>query len=42
MGHIEIASDTELENADSLAAHRALGYDLVERIACFRRSLRRV
>jgi aminoglycoside 6'-N-acetyltransferase I len=42
MGHIEIASDTEFENADSLAAHRALGYDLVERIACFRRSLRRV
>jgi aminoglycoside 6'-N-acetyltransferase I len=36
------ASDTEFENADSLAAHRALGYDLVERIACFRRSLRRV
>jgi aminoglycoside 6'-N-acetyltransferase I len=42
MGHIEIASDTEFENADSLAAHRALGYDLVERIACFRRSLRQV
>ena len=39
MGHHEIASDAELENADSLAAHRALGYDVVERVVCFRRSL---
>jgi aminoglycoside 6'-N-acetyltransferase I len=39
MGHHEIASDTEIENADSIAAHRALGYEEIERVACFRRSL---
>jgi aminoglycoside 6'-N-acetyltransferase I len=38
-GHHEIASDAELENADGIAAHRALGYHEVERIVCFRRSL---
>jgi aminoglycoside 6'-N-acetyltransferase I len=40
MGHHEIASDTELQNADGIAAHRALGYEEVERVVCFRRSLR--
>lgn len=39
-GHHEIASDSEIDNADGIAAHRALGYDEVERIVCFRRSLR--
>lgn len=39
-GHHEIASDAELDNADSLAAHRALGYEEIERVVCFRRSLR--
>jgi hypothetical protein len=39
MGHHEIASDSELENADAIAAHRALGYEEVERVVCFRRSL---
>jgi aminoglycoside 6'-N-acetyltransferase I len=39
-GHHEIASDVELENAGSIAAHLALGYEEVERIVCFRRSLR--
>jgi len=39
-GHDEIASDTELENTGSIAAHRALGYEEVERVVCFRRSLR--
>ena len=39
MGHHEIASDAEVENADSLAAHLALGYEVVERVVCFRRSL---
>ena len=39
MGYTEIASDAELENADGLAAHRALGYEEVERIVAFRRSL---
>jgi len=38
-GHFEIASDADVENADGIAAHRALGYQEVERVACFRRSL---
>jgi aminoglycoside 6'-N-acetyltransferase I len=38
-GHVEIASDAELENTGSLAAHRALGYEEIERVVCFRRSL---
>ncbi len=40
MGHLEIASDAEVENAGSFAAHRALGYEVVERVVCFRRSLK--
>ena len=40
-GHLEIASDTEIENADGIAAHVALGYEAVERVVCFRRSLRK-
>lgn len=39
MGHSEIASDSDLDNADGIAAHRALGYEEVERVVCFRRSL---
>jgi aminoglycoside 6'-N-acetyltransferase I len=39
-GHYEIASDTELENTDGIAAHLALGYEEIERVVCFRRSLR--
>jgi aminoglycoside 6'-N-acetyltransferase I len=39
-GHHEIASDAEIENAQSIAAHRALGFDEIERVVCFRRSLR--
>ena|SRR5580765_2836411 len=38
-GYIEIASDAELENADGINAHLALGYEEVERVVCFRRSL---
>jgi aminoglycoside 6'-N-acetyltransferase I len=38
-GHHEIASDAELENAGGIAAHLALGYEEVERVVCFRRSL---
>jgi len=30
----------DLENTDGIAAHLALGYEEVERVACFRRSLR--
>lgn len=39
-GHHEIASDAEVENADGIAAHVAVGYEEVERVVCFRRSLR--
>jgi len=39
-GQHEIASDAELTNVDSIAAHRALGFEEIERIVCFRRSLR--
>ena len=39
MGHNEIASDSELDNADGIAAHRAVGDEEVERVVCFRRSL---
>jgi aminoglycoside 6'-N-acetyltransferase I len=39
-GHDEIASDAQLENADGIAAHRAVGFREVERIVCFRRSLK--
>jgi aminoglycoside 6'-N-acetyltransferase I len=38
-GFIEMGSDAEIENADSLAAHQALGYVEIERIVCFRRAL---
>jgi aminoglycoside 6'-N-acetyltransferase I len=41
MGHHEIASDSELDNTDGIAAHRALGYEEVERVVCMRRLLRR-
>jgi aminoglycoside 6'-N-acetyltransferase I len=40
LGHDEIASDAELDNTDGIAAHRALGYEEVERVVCFHRSLR--
>lgn len=36
----EIASDTPLKNAQSQAAHGALGYQEVERIVSFRKTLR--
>jgi aminoglycoside 6'-N-acetyltransferase I len=39
-GFTEIASDTLIENEVSIAAHKALGYEEVERIVCFRRSLK--
>ena len=38
-GHHEIASDAEVENEDGIAAHRALGYEEVERVVCFHRFL---
>ena len=39
-GFTEIASDTESHNAVSIAAHQALGYEVVETIVCFRRDLK--
>jgi aminoglycoside 6'-N-acetyltransferase I len=38
-GHVEIASDTQLENKRSQKVHRALGFDEVERIVVFRKAL---
>ena len=38
-GYSEMASDTELENALSVKAHAALGYEEVERQICFRKRL---
>jgi aminoglycoside 6'-N-acetyltransferase I len=38
-GHHEMASDAEVDNADGIAAHVALGYEEIERVVCFRRSL---
>jgi aminoglycoside 6'-N-acetyltransferase I len=38
-GFDELASDAELENLDSIAAHKALGFREVERIVCFIKKL---
>jgi aminoglycoside 6'-N-acetyltransferase I len=38
-GFSEIASDVQIHNAVSIAAHKALGYEETERLVCFRRSL---
>jgi aminoglycoside 6'-N-acetyltransferase I len=38
-GYTEIASDAVLENDVSHAAHRSLGFEEVERIVCYRKSL---
>jgi aminoglycoside 6'-N-acetyltransferase I len=38
-GYVELASDALLENRLSHAAHRALGFEEVERIVVFRKSL---
>lgn len=38
-GCTEMASDRDLENQASGAFHEALGYEEVERIVCFRKSL---
>lgn len=40
LGYTEIASDVEIENGGSIAAHLALGYEEVERTVAFRRSLK--
>lgn len=38
-GFTELASDTQLDNAASQEAHAALGFEEIERIVCFRKSL---
>jgi aminoglycoside 6'-N-acetyltransferase I len=38
-GCTELGSDAELDNAISAMAHRALGFEEVERIVCFRKAL---
>ncbi len=40
-GFAELASDTQLENEGSQRAHRALGFEEVERIVHFRKELRK-
>ncbi|HUR35229.1 MAG TPA: GNAT family N-acetyltransferase [Vicinamibacterales bacterium] len=39
-GQDEIASDTEVDNVGGVGAHLALGFEEIERVVCFRRSLR--
>jgi aminoglycoside 6'-N-acetyltransferase I len=39
MGCTELASDTQTYNEGSIAAHKALGFEEVERVVCFRKSL---
>lgn len=38
-GCMELASDAEIQNRDSVAAQLALGFTEVERIVCFRKAL---
>ena len=38
-GYSELASDTELINAHSIAMHRALGFEETERVVCFLKKL---
>jgi aminoglycoside 6'-N-acetyltransferase I len=38
-GCSEFGSDTQVDNLDSVAAHRALGFTEVEQIRCFRKSI---
>jgi aminoglycoside 6'-N-acetyltransferase I len=40
-GYTELASDAQIGNEISIRAHLALGYQLVERIVCFRREVPR-
>ena len=38
-GYAELASDASIDNAASIAAHRALGFELTDRIVCFLKKL---
>jgi aminoglycoside 6'-N-acetyltransferase I len=35
LGYSELASDAELDNLGSIAAHKAFGFDETERVVCF-------
>lgn len=39
LGYSELASDAEIDNSGSIAVHKALGFDEVERIVCFLKQL---
>ncbi|AFY53205.1 sortase-like acyltransferase [Rivularia sp. PCC 7116] len=39
-GFNELASDAEIENSISIAAHKALGFEEVDRIVCFIKKLK--
>lgn len=39
MGCTEFASDCELDNTDSLKFHMAMGFDVANRIICFKKKL---
>ena len=38
-GYSDLASDTEIANVDSIAAHRALGFEVTDKIVCFLKKL---
>lgn len=38
-GYAELASDAAVDNAASIEAHRALGFDITDRIVCFLKKL---
>jgi aminoglycoside 6'-N-acetyltransferase I len=38
-GYAELASDAAINNTASIAAHRALGFDITDRIVCFLKKL---
>jgi aminoglycoside 6'-N-acetyltransferase I len=38
-GLTELASDVELDNGGSIAAHQALGFDEVQRVVCFKKAV---
>jgi aminoglycoside 6'-N-acetyltransferase I len=39
LGYSELGSDTEVDNTASIAAHRALGFEEMDRIVCFLKTL---
>lgn len=39
LGYKELASDAEIDNTGSIAAHRALGFEVMDTIVCFLKKL---